>query len=602
MSPFADKIRRIRVRGDHGLAQSRRGQFLYEHRRDVGWLAAICVLLLASCLFAARWGLPDGATAQTTGTWAVDTVAPVQPLNEAYNRFTRAGSDVVIYPLFHYVVLAGAYAPFVAWAFLTGRLQAPSGEFPYGATDPEGFFAMLTWVASLISALMACGTIVAVHLMTRDLFGAAAARYAALLAALIAPLSYYGGMANLDVPYLFWTSLALWQLVRAALRGALRHYLLCAVFAALATATKDQAAGFFIVLPLLMPALVWLDRRRRSLNTGVAAVALDARLWASAATVLVAFALANNLLFGGWDGFQRHLDFVDRFYEANLAGGVAEESRGVLASLLHSARLLCEVGGPVLPVLALAGLALAVRERAMAALVVPTCALGYYIAVILPTVAISRYLLGVAILAAPFAGFAIARAFAQPRLSVRIAGVAALVLAVLWQGALLLHLHGTLNADSRYAMEHWIRQHVPPGTALEAYTQARYLPRLADGYRYEIVGNSFSAVSYDLRGEELTMEGLRARDPKYILLLIDSRLSGDPTRVANGPTWDYFAALLNGSAGYERVARFETPALLPYRQIHSGTQPISMLLARVASSEHAEHPDAAAKADAAAHP
>jgi hypothetical protein len=63
-------------------------------------------------------------------------------------------------------------------------------------------------------------------------------------------------------------------------------------------------------------------------------------------------------------------------------------------------------------------------------------------------------------------------------------------------------------------------------------------------------------------------------------VLADSWLSGDPGRVEEAAIRAYYDALLNGAAGYDVAARFETPTWLPYRQITAGTQPTCILLRR----------------------
>jgi 4-amino-4-deoxy-L-arabinose transferase-like glycosyltransferase len=535
---------------------------------------------LVNCLSLADWGLPDGASAETTGTWAVDTIAPIGPLSEAYHRFART-DDAVIYPLFHYVVLAGAFAPYVAWALLTGRLQSPGAEFPYGAVDAGSFFGALSYIAGLVSAAMACGIVLVTFMMTRELFDARAARWAAVFAACLPPIAYYGSTSNLDVPYLFWTLLALWQLVRAAHRQQLMSYVLCGLFAGLAAATKDQAAGLLLPLVLIVPALVHRARAHPHMTAATLfASLLDRRTLAAGITAVLAFALGNNLLFGGWDGFQRHLAFAEAFYEQNLV----DDPRGPLARQVDTAStsgaLIVQMVGYPLAALALAGLVLVVRRRHFVALILPVCSLAYYIAVVAPTTALSRYLLGIVLLALPLAAAAVAWGAAQQRTWLRTATVAVATLAIAWQVVLIAHLHSTLANDSRYAMEQWIRANVAQGTTIEAYTQARYLPRLADHYRYQVIGNAYSATSYNLRGNELTLGALELRAPAYIMVLTGVQLTGDPARIEEPEIRDYFTALLGGNAGYEVVARFETPSWLSYRQITSGTQPDTILLKR----------------------
>jgi hypothetical protein len=220
------------------------------------------------------------------------------------------------------------------------------------------------------------------------------------------------------------------------------------------------------------------------------------------------------------------------------------------------------------------------RLRCTLALLLPLFALTYYVAVLVPTIALSRHLFGVMLLALPFAGLAIASIRELGPRALRIAlGVVACA-AVGWQLLASVHLHQTLWRDSRFAIADWMERNAPAGAVIESQTQARYLPRLAHRHRYSIVGNSFDAVAYALRTDELTEAALRSRNPDYVLVLVDSGVSGDPNRTRDPTVRAYFENLLEGRAGYRVVARFDTPAWLPYRQITAGTQPSSILLAR----------------------
>jgi 4-amino-4-deoxy-L-arabinose transferase-like glycosyltransferase len=543
-------------------------------------LATIVLLAVVSALFAAAWGLPDGVSEETVGPWAVDTIAPLGPLIEAYHRFTRAGIDEVIYPLFHYIVLVGAYLPYVAIAFVSGELQNPGSDFPYGATNPAEFFAHLNVIASLVSAAMLAGIVVAAYLTAREAFDRTAALWTAAFTATIPPLSYYGMTSNLDVPYLFWLQLTVWQLLRAARTGTLGAYVLCAVFASLATATKDQAAGFFIALPIVVPLLVAQARRRAGQPLWPWGLLADRRLWLTALAAVLTFALANNLLFGGFEGFMRHVWFADEFYGANVASQADSLLQRQPELLLRTGRLLLEMTGPLLLVLALAGLWIAISARNFYALVLPLLSATYYVSIIAPTTSLSRYLLGMVLLAMPFAGVAVSRALSAPREATRRIAVTVAVAACAWQLVLVANLHNVLRNDSRYAMETWVREHVAPGAVIESSTQARYLPRLSDRYQYRIVGNSFDAISYRLRGEELTTDALHARNPDYVMVLSHSGLSGDPERLSEPHLAAYYRSLLDGTAGYETVARFKTPSWIGYRQITAGTEPETILLKR----------------------
>jgi 4-amino-4-deoxy-L-arabinose transferase-like glycosyltransferase len=552
--------------------------------RDRLAVAALLLVTLLNALLSADWGAPDGATAETTTTWAVDSLGPIQPLKEALARFTREGIDYVGYPLFHYVVLAAAFAPYVIWARLTGALQNPSADFPYGAADPASFFAHLNLIASLVSALMAAGLVLAVYLSTRELFGRRAALGAMLLTALFPPLGYYGMTSNPEVPYLCWMMLAVWQLLRAARTQSVLSYGLTGVFVALSAATKDPGGGFFLALPVVLPWLAAQADGRRGL-AAVARALLDRRVIAAAVAVVVTFGLANNLFFGGLDGFLRHLQFTDDIFRANIA---TTESTDMLARqpelAFTSVRLLLEMVGYATWALVAMGAWLAVRRRIPRTWLLPLLALTYYVFVIAPTMALSRHLFGVLLLALPFAGLAIATAWESDSARVRRGAAAIAIVSVVLQAVACAHLHYTLRNDSRYALAAWIEENVPPGTAIESQTQARYLPRLHGRQSYSIVGNSFDAVNYALRGAELTAETLARRAPEYVLVLADSSVSGDPARARDRDVQEYFTNLLEGRAGYEVVARFETPTYLPYRQITAGTQPTSILLERRSES------------------
>ncbi len=552
-----------------------------DQRRHSLTVLACVLFAVISAGVASRWGLPDGQSEQTTSSWAVDTIAPLGPLNEAKHRFTRDGVDDVIYPLFHYVVLTGAFTPYVGVQWATGEFRNPSSDYPYGAQSPERFFKQLTWIAALVSMIMLAGLLLAVYGIAREIFDRRAALFALAFAALIPPLSFYGATSNLDVPYLFWTAIAVWLLTLLTRTGRLTHYILCGVCVALAVATKDQAAGFFVALPVLVAWATARTLAREGRPHGAIAALFDRRTLATGFAAVITFVLANNLLFGGWAGFKRHLEFADTFYAANIATKEVPLLARQPQILFENAQLTLEMVGLPLLLLVAIGLFVAWRQRHSKAwfLIVPC--VTYYVTILAPTNSISRYLLGIVLLLTPFAGAAVAWAIESAHTVRRIAVAGIGILAVAWQGFLVFNLHLTLQHDSRYAMEAWVRANVPAGKPIESATQARYLPRLADRHSYVIVGNSFDAVDYSLRADELTIAALTKRSPEYVMVLADVGLSGDPQRLdPHEPHFQYFADLLAGRAGYEVIARFETPSLVRFRQLTVGTQPTTILLRR----------------------
>lgn len=547
----------------------------------------LLVLLVATVNFSAAigWGLPLAASPQTVAPWPVDTIAPVQPLAEAFNKFTRDGSEWVVYPLFHYIVLDAAYAPFVALEYLRGNLQNPSSSFPYGAVDPRSFFNGLTLLARFVSLAMALGILLTIHAITRELFSRAAALWSTLAAALLAPLAYYATTSNLDVPYLFWVMLAVWQYVLVVKRQQLISYIAFGVCGALAVATKDQAYGFFVLLPLAMAYALAHHRANGSVTLKKFVMALFSKpILVTALTVIVVFSLANNLLFGGFEGFLRHIHFASTFYAENIQTGKLNVPVATLqlALLERSVALLTNMLGPGSLLLCIGGVVYAFIQRNWLAASLLLFIAGYYAATLgVANVVLTRYLLGPALLLTPFLGALLANAFERRRTAaVAVAASIVAVCSFVWQAALSVNLNYTLLNDSRYAMESWLRTNIAAGSSVESQVQPRYLPHIADSYEVTTAANAFSAIDYELLANELTAEGLGNRNPDYVLVLKGVHLTGDPDKQDNPALHKYYADLLDGRLGYEVIARFETPRYLPLRQITAGIQPESILLGR----------------------
>jgi hypothetical protein len=555
------------------------------------WLAVsahrylIAILAIATVLYtmAFTWAVPRVYSPETTSPWAVDTVAPVPPLTEAYHRFTRRGTDPVVYPLFHHMVLAGAYAPYVGYQYLTGNLQNPTSEFPYGVSRPVEFFRDLTLVANTVSLLMAFGIVVSVFAITRTLFSSRAALWSAALAAFLPPMAYYAKTSNLDIPYLFWTLLAVWQYLRCHRRQNLGDYATLGVLAALAVATKDQAYGFFLPIPLLLAWTLACHAGNGIVSPQgfVRALVRPPMLVAGVAATLT-FALANNLVFGGWDGFLRHLDFARTFFHEHLLAADPERLgyRAQFRLAGDSLLLLLQMFGYASLALCVGGAALAWRQRHWLSLSLLLMSVTYYATVpALAGVSVSRYLLGPALLLTPFGGAFVDYLVSHRRVVARTA-LATAFLCITWQIALSLHLNMTLLLDSRYRMEQWVRANIPRGSAIESQVQLRYLPAISDQYTINVVGNSYDVITYDVIPSQLTPGALATRNPAYILVMLGLGVTGDPAQVTHPTARDYFDALLCERLGYLVLARFTTPTLLPYRQVTAGTLPTSILLAR----------------------
>jgi len=545
-------------------------------------------LLIAIATFAALvlvkfgWGIPVAISPETLSTWPVDTIAPVRPLTEAFHMFDRSGTDPVVYPLFHFVLLDIFYSPYVALQYLLGGFNVPSSEFPYGIADPAVFFRHLTVIARMVSFLMGIGIVLGIYRITELVASRQAATWTVAFLVLLAPLVYYARTSNLDVPYLFWSTMAILQFIRASQNQKLGAHVAFAAFLALAVATKDQAYGFFLLLPVVLlvkTAIRYSKVAKRPFDH--LAVFADKTLLITAATVIVVFALANNLLFGGLEGFLRHIDFAATFYDDTLTREFPDlYTIGHQWSLIQqSASIVLGMLGIGTCLLILGGVALAVRDRAWPALTLLLVVFSYYVAVIMYAgVVLPRYLLGPVIFLLPFAGISANWLFQRYQHYRRLLPAAAAIV-VAWPFLLCVNMNLTLIGDSRYAMEAWVRNNVEPGSKIETQIQTRYLPHLSDQYDIDLVGNSLNVFTYDVISSELSAQALEQRNPEYILILKGLGVTGDPARMS-GPAADYFDALINEELGYELLAQFETPSFLRYKQVTAGTRPTSYFLAR----------------------
>lgn len=550
------------------------------YRSSIVWILALAAILFLAGI---RWGLPQAANSETVQPWALDTIAPIAPMNEAYYRFTRSGNEFVVYPLFHYAVLATAYAPYVAIQFATGGFSEPSAEFPYGVLNINKFAQDLTLIARLVSVAMALGIVLILHRITHLVAGRSASNWTAMAVCLVAPLSYYAKTSNLDVPYVFWTILAIWRFLHILKKPENRDFILLGIFAALAVATKDQAYGFFLLIPpMLCYRLVALEQYGqlpsgwRWLRT-----IISTQMLLGGVAAIVTYATANNLFFGGLDGWIRHLSYGGELYEYRSATEASFYTiRSQLQLLGESGLVLLRSLGPATMLITGYGIYLAVRDRRYGLLSLLVIAISYYIFVIAVfNLVFSRYLLAIMLLLLPFFGLAASRVLDLSGHRRKIA-VGLLTIALSTQALFVVNLHVTLIADSRYAMANWIDENVPHGSHIESQVRQRMLPQLTGNYQISVAGNSGDPITMLEVPEELTPQALASRNPDYILFLEGLGVTGDPAGWETESMRDYYQGLISGEFGYEIVARFPTPYLIDFRQI-PGTRPNSILLARV---------------------
>ncbi|RMD83878.1 MAG: hypothetical protein D6815_05465, partial [Candidatus Dadabacteria bacterium] len=468
------------------------------------WVAALVALAGLYGLTGLTWGLPNG-----NHTWAADSVRPMTPYAVAYHVFFEgfnSGYFYFKYPVGHQLLLAAIGAPVLGWALLTGNLHELATDYPFGMHDPEPVLFALALVMRLVSVVMSIGCLLALMAVARRTVGSRAAIGTGFALLGCYPFVFYQHTTNVEIPFLFWALLGLYATVRAVEEHAPRWYLLLGASAALAVSTKEQIAGFFILLPLWILAAEWPRRSQwhwRVLPRGTAA---------GAGVAAVTYLVANAAFFNP-TGFARRLLFLThrldpavraRYapYEFPVDVAAAWSARAELAHLREAVEVVAaSLGWPAL-VAAAAGLCLlvALHRRAAAYILVP--AAGYYLTSvrILKQVEI-RYLLPISVLLAVPTGLLLARMWSHRILKPLAAGLVAFGL--VYSADVL----GMLVGDARYACEHWMEPRLAAGRTVEVYQSWTYLPRWQGhpGVRKPPL-------------EEVTIAGLKQRRPDYVVL------------------------------------------------------------------------------------
>ncbi len=175
---------------------------------------------LALVLPIAHWGIPHVNADHRAHAWGNDDQVPLAPLAELHNALVEARPDRnVAYPMFHYLLLGGAYAPYLGALKLGGEFEHPSGEYPFGLADPERAFRVLSWIGRSLSILLALACVAGVYWTARALWSRSAGVFAALAWLLAFPFVYYAPLGNPDGPMLAWTSLGLAATAEVLRRG-----------------------------------------------------------------------------------------------------------------------------------------------------------------------------------------------------------------------------------------------------------------------------------------------------------------------------------------------------------------------------------------------
>ncbi|MEZ5331976.1 MAG: glycosyltransferase family 39 protein [Thermoanaerobaculia bacterium] len=477
-------------------------------------LAALLVASAVAFVVPVWWGLPSPSG------WAVDEIVP--------SHVVPAEAWPDKYPPLHRYLLTASTVVVESVGRAVG-VEAPGIE-------TARFLA-----SRLLSTLMALATLWLLYRVARVGENRSTALWTVALAAPSLPFVYYAKTANLDGPYVFWFVFSALFYLRALARGRAADYLGLGLTAACAVATKDQAYGLYVLMPLLL-ALDLARRRREQGGSGWGALA-DRRLWLGAAgataVLVVVFWLSE-------DGeLARHFAVLTgeravgqyRIYAPTLGGQLQE----AVGSLRHVA---VAVGVPT-ALAALAGAALAVsrRRRHRAALALAVTALSYYAFFLAPIgYNYVRFFLPVVPVVALLAAVALERSsrFLGARPAWRVV-VALALLAWPWSRALALDLH--MLGDARYGAEEWLRS-----TGLEARAvglgNELHLPRGLRTVEWKVLAEAPCRSLRRLGSAVLVVDPdeVRGEQERATLAWLDSGLAGygEPRRFTNRFPADLF--------------------------------------------------------------
>ncbi|MBK7780181.1 MAG: glycosyltransferase family 39 protein [Ardenticatenia bacterium] len=571
-------------------------------------LAAILLLTLVLGGLSLNWGLPG------LDSWSNDAPVPRPPL-EFGRIWLEEGHK---YPYLQLGLDRVLYTPYLLWLRASGGIVADCQPLRDCFVDETRAMTVLIVISRLRSLAMLAGLVLGVFVFTQRLLGSKqAALWAALWAALTGELAFFGGLGNLDVPYLFWYVWALVALLRLVDRGQPRDYAAFGLLATLSITTKDQVFAAYALPGLAVLALHW--RRVAAEAASAASTAssaavlagssvatsaapawrrfLDRRLLLLAAALLLPFLLINNVLFN-WDGFVAHVNY----YIAPDGEVAALDSGLSLAGELaqfgdYVDRLAKSMGRPLLA-LGLVGSAAALwqRSRRMTWWLLPLC--SYYLFLILPLRVIdTRFSLPSVILLCCSAGWLAAglwRGRRQPedgRLggagAAEAPGTDAPAAARLWAGrsavvivaaySLLYSLNISLAMldDTRYAAEAFIEANVPPHARVVAMDESRHLPRLETMSLSDLVIVDWKDLDHPEDGTE-AIATVHSADWIVISDKTADKQTGRPAAVRD--------ALLSGESGYLVAWEHQnTPPFnswLPWAWVESRVSPRVWVLRR----------------------
>jgi 4-amino-4-deoxy-L-arabinose transferase-like glycosyltransferase len=533
-------------------------------RSPLFWILLAAAGLRLAGLF---WGLPasDG--------WDDDGFAPRNFLTAL--ALTWKPGSYFTYPPLHALLLAVPSLPVAGWAL--AHAPSLSQHDVIAAITQPGYATYFAVVARLVSLAMSLGIIWSVGEMARLMAGPRAALFAAGACALNMALTYYGQVSNLDVPYLFWTTLSLLAVMRAIALHEPRRFWLAALLAGAAVATKDQAYALFVLslpvgLGLWFAADTWPRRNARAVLIPL----LLAALVAVVLLLLVDGAVTNP------SGFLKRIAFL----AGPASGDYAQYSHGFSGRLA----LLGDMGayyirGYGMVAVAAATLGLLVHLRSRGDMAKWVAGLMPLLAMISFTLCFNfvalrsddRFLLPQGVLACVYIGIACEMLALAVQPWLRLGAQAVLAVTALLAVHQCIAVNAAMLLDPRYDAQAWLAGQAQQGDGIEVYDRNWMLPRFPQSASVTRVGQGDLKSRNPMPGVTEVRQAFSARraPPRFILVSgvwarrflreerplmpghIYSRLQQEDIR--NADARQYFQALVQGRLPYRlmHVSRYQ---------------------------------------------
>jgi hypothetical protein len=536
----------------------------------------LTVMLLLALLSAAAylpgswWGVPHATTMERTKSWGVDDETPLGPLAEIHNIIQPKPDRNYGYPLFYSFTVSAAYAPYLAWQYVSGQWTEISAVYPFGMVDPVTTLKEMTFIAHLVTVLMGIGLVLATFEAGRVLGNRRIGVLAALFAMTSYPMFYYARMGNVDIPMMLFTALAIVFFAHSLSNGfTTRRAVWLGLFAGLALATKEAALGVFLGIPVVL----LLQNLREHKDSWI-----TRSFWRASASGLLAAFIALGIgsgLFVEPSRYFLHINHIVSHIDKISAGNIyipyvfpftADGNIGYLQRVLELLTAMMSWPGLLL---AAGGLVLMlVQNSRTRGLVMLTLVYLVFVFVTLRSPQ-TRYFIPVIWLLCFPAAWLISSAMDRGNPWLRRGAwlVATCIIAFnLLRGA---GLTWEMMNDSRYAAGEWLAEHTEAGDTIEYFGPNRKLPPLPADVKTHpatFYGGIFVPVEIDDAKVDEILQGWRERRPKYILLMPD--LTSPPGTPYNSTCPPQLCdGMLDGSRGFTLAARFKTEPLFNWLKL-----------------------------------